>query len=122
MARMIAIGPERFTLPFGALGFEMVEIAPADFMAEIEKLLEDRSVGLIACGESCLSEEDRAAFEEMYIESPATVLFVPDGPEAEGDGYEMTRIAIEHAAGVDLLSSVEAEDLTAEVAEDAEGG
>jgi vacuolar-type H+-ATPase subunit F/Vma7 len=114
MARMIAIGPERFTLPFGALGFEMSEVAPADITAEIKTLLEDTSVGLIACGESCLAEEDRAAFEEMYIASSATVLLVPDGPEAEGDGYEMTRIAIEQAAGVDLLSSVEAEELTAE--------
>jgi vacuolar-type H+-ATPase subunit F/Vma7 len=122
MSRMIAIGPERFTVAFGALGFERLEVGPEDFADTIEGLLGDTSVGLIVCGESCLPEDRREAFEQVYLQSPVTVLFVPDGPEARGVAYEITRLAIEHAAGVDLLSSVEAEGLTAENAEDAEGG
>ena len=110
MSRMVAIGPERFTLPFGALGFEMLEAEPANFLDALRALLADRSVGLIVCGESFVTASEIDEFKELTVTAPATVLVVPDGPEARGIGHEIVRKSIDQAAGVDLLSSIEAED------------
>ena len=107
MARMVVIGPERFTLPFGAIGFEMVEAEPADFMGALRGLLDDRSVGLVACGESFVTKPAMQEVKELCSEAQAAVLVVPDGPEAQGTGYELIRSVIERAAGVDLLTSVD---------------
>jgi len=110
MARMIALGPERFTLPFGALGFEMAELEPGDFLERLEELANDTTVGLIVCGESLVTESAIEEFKEICLTAKAAVLVVPDGPEGKGIGHELVRSGIERAAGVDLLSSVEAED------------
>ncbi len=110
MFRMVAIGPERFTLPLGAIGFEMAETRPDNFVEELRRLLADRAVALVVCGESFVTQAVMEEFKETTAAASATVLVVPDGPEKRGIGYEVVRTAIERAAGVDLLSSAEAED------------
>jgi len=119
---MVAIGPERFTLPFGAVGFEMVESDPSDFAGVFEPLVKDGAVGLIVCGESFVGEVPSDEFRELCQASRAAVMIVPDGPEPTGAGMELVRAAIERAAGVDLLSATEIEGFTAEDAEVAEIG
>lgn len=109
MARMIAIGPERFTLPFGAAGFEMAEAGPAEFLDTLRELLADRSVGLVVCGESLLTEAAVPELEDLIETAAAAVLVVPDGPQPRRTGYELTRAVIERAAGVDLLSGTDSE-------------
>jgi len=99
---MVAIGPEQFTLPFGAMGFEMVEAGQAEFMDVLRGLLRDRNVAFVVCGESCI-EPVLAEFRRLSETSRAAVLAVPDGPKARGLGREIIRASIEHAAGVDLL-------------------
>ena len=108
MARMIAIGPERLALPFGALGFEMVEADRAGFAEAFESLARDSSVGLIVCGESFVDPADEE-FRELSQTTRAAVLVVPDGPDAQGIGMNLVKKAIERAAGVDLLGATEAE-------------
>ena len=83
---------------------------PADFTGVLRGLLGDRSVGLVACGESFVTEPVMQEFKELCSEAQAAVLVVPDGPEAQGIGYELIRSAVERAAGVDLLSSVDSEE------------
>jgi len=107
MARMVAIGPERFTLPFGAAGFEMVEAGAAEFLDTLRERLAGRSIGLVVCGESLLTEAAVPEFEELVEAVEAAVLVVPDGPEPLRTGYELTRAVVERAAGVDLLSATE---------------
>lgn len=113
MPRMVAIGAERFTLPFGAIGFETAEAGPATFIDVLRRLLARRAVGLVVCGESLVTDAVIEQFKELCAEATAAVLVVPDGPEARGIGHELMRVTIERAAGVDLLSSVEAEDAAA---------
>lgn len=107
---MIAIGPERFRLPFGAVGFEMVDADASSFAEVLEPLAKDGSVGLIVCGESFAAEQPSDEFRELCLTSKAAVLVVPDGPESQGIGMELVRTAVERAAGVDLLSATEVED------------
>ena len=107
---MVAIGPERFTLPFGAVGFEMVEADEAGFAEAFEPLAKDHLVGLIVCGESFVGETPSDEFRELCQMSRAAVMIVPDGPEPKGVGMEMVRAAIERAAGVDLLSATETDE------------
>jgi len=113
MARMIALGPEHFALPFGAIGFGMAEAGADTFMETLRGLLEDRTVGLIVCGESLVPNNpshEFTEFVELCAAAKAAVLTLPDGPEALGLGRELLKRSIEQAAGVDLLSSVEAVD------------
>ena len=105
---MIAIGPERLMLPFGALGFETVKTDRDHFAEVFEPLMRDRSVGLVVCGESFVDGQD-AEFRELCLTSRAVVLIVPDGPEAQGIGMELVRKAIDQAAGVDLLGATDVE-------------
>ena len=107
---MVAIGPERFTLPFGAVGFEMVEADEASFAEVFEPVAKDTLVGLIVCGESFVGEAPSEEFRELCQTSRAAVMIVPDGPEPKGIGMEMVRSAIERAAGVDLLSATETDE------------
>jgi len=107
MARMIAIGPERFTLVFGALGFEPAVVEQSAFFAELRERVSDPSVGLVVCGESYLEDVSMDEVKALCAASPATVLVVPDGPKPKGLAYELLRGSIERAAGVDLLSAVE---------------
>ena len=107
MARMIAIGPERLTLPFGAIGFESVEADPSNFMEVLRGLVADRSVGLIVCGESFVTGPTSAECRELCAGTRAAVLVVPDGPVARGTGRELVRRQVERAAGVDLLGADE---------------
>ena len=109
MARMIAIGPERFTLPLAAIGFEPVDADAAGFVAALRRLTEDRSVGLIACGESLVRDDTAAEFRQLCSTAKAAVLVLPDGPEPRGIGFELVRSLMERAAGADLLSSVTSE-------------
>ena len=109
MARMVAMGPERFTLPFGAIGFEMVEVDHDTFPDQLRRLLDGGDVGLIVCGESLVTEERVGGLSEVFASARPTILVVPDGPEVRGVGHELIRASIERAAGVDLLSSVEPE-------------
>lgn len=104
MARMIAIGSETFALTFGALGFEMQEASHENFIEVLTKASRDRTVGFIVCGESLVAKH-QSGFREVNDSSRSAILVVPDGPEPQGIGREMTRAAIERAAGVDLLSS-----------------
>jgi len=106
MARMAAVGPERFVLPFGAIGFRTAEVGPDDFLDALRGLVQDRAVRLVVCGESLVPEDEE--FRELCAEPHTTVLVVPDGPEARGTGLERVRSAVERAAGVDLLSGAEA--------------
>ena len=105
MARMVALGPERFVLPLGALGFEMAEAEAATFVDTLRRVLADRRVALVVCGESLVAEPVAAAFGELCSAARAAVLVVPDSPRPRRIGKERTRLAIERAAGVDLLSS-----------------
>ncbi|MFO7899285.1 MAG: V-type ATP synthase subunit F [Planctomycetota bacterium] len=107
MAKMVAIGAERFTLVFGALGFEPRPAEPAEFLGTLEAVLEDRNVGLVVCGESLLSDHAVPDFRELCREGAAAVVLLPDRPEPAGTGRELIRRSIEAAAGVDLLSSVQ---------------
>ncbi len=109
MARMVAIGPERFTLAFGALGFEVIDADRSSFAEVFEQLAKDRSVGLIACGESLVGPKPDEDFRELCLTSHAAILIAPDGPEARGTGMELARVAVDQAAGVDLLSATEVE-------------
>ena len=109
MAKMVAIGPEQFALPFGVVGFALAEAGPEDFLAELRKHVADRSVGLIACPETLVAAVDQEEFEELASEGGAAVLVLPDGPEAQQIGLEMFRRRIERAAGVDLLASAPGE-------------
>lgn len=109
MHKMVAIGPERFTLPFGAVGFEMVEAGEANFAEAFEPVAKDHLVGLIVCGESFVGERPSEEFRDLCQTSHAAVMIVPDGPEPRGVGMEMVRAAIERAAGVDLLSATDAD-------------
>jgi len=106
---MIAIGPERFRLPFGAVGFEMIEADASSFAEVLEPLTKDGSVGLIVCGESFAAERPGDEFRELCLMSKAAVLVVPDGPDSQGIGMELVRVAVDRAAGVDLLSATEIE-------------
>jgi len=108
MARAIAIGTERFVLPFGALGFEMVEADAGTFPNKLRDALSESDVALVVVPESLVSEGGGADMLGIVAATEHVVLVVPDGPEPKGIGYEMVRSAITHAAGVDLLSSVEA--------------
>ena len=104
MARMVAIGPEQFTLPFGAMGFEMIEAEQAEFLDVLRGLLRDKSVALIVCGESFVASVIDE-FRQLSKTARAAVLAVPDGPKVLGLGREIIRASIERAAGVDLLGS-----------------
>ncbi len=106
MPKMVAVGPERLTLPFGAIGFDMVDAGPLNFVDVLRAVLADRAVGLVVCGESFVVHV-MEQFKEVCSDARATVLVVPDGPEARGVGHELIRASIERAAGVDLLSSLE---------------
>ena len=106
MARMIAIGPEQFTLPFSAIGFETAEADAASFLGKLREVLADGAVGLVVCGESAVTEERMLDFKELCSGAKAAVLMVPDGPKSGGIGLELVRSAIERAAGADLLGSV----------------
>jgi hypothetical protein len=105
---MIAIGPEQFTLPFGALGFEMAPVQGGGLLETLRPVLRDATVGLVVCGESQVDDAARPEFEELCVESDAAVVVVPDGREPRGIGYGMVRRAVERAAGVDLLGDAEA--------------
>jgi len=76
----------------------------------LEPLTKDGSVGLIVCGESFAAERPGDEFRELCLTSKAAVLVVPDGPESQGIGMELVRVAVDRAAGVDLLSAAEIED------------
>jgi vacuolar-type H+-ATPase subunit F/Vma7 len=106
---MVAIGSEPFVLPLGALGFEMCEADASTFGAALDEALARPEVDLVVCGESLLGNGDQAALEERIGSASAIVLFAPDGPEPRGRGLERVRAAIERAAGVDLLSTAEAD-------------
>ncbi len=107
---MVAIGPERFMLPFGAVGFEMIEADEASFTEVFEPVAKDHMVGLIVCGESFVGETPSDEFRLLCQTSRAAVMIVPDGPEPKGMGMEMVRAAIERAAGVDLLSATDVDE------------
>jgi vacuolar-type H+-ATPase subunit F/Vma7 len=100
---MIAIGPESFTLPFGALGFETAGVDDAGFLESLRGVLRDANVGLVVCSESMVSDDELPEFEELCDASDAAVVVVPDGREPRGIGYNRVRRAVERAAGVDLL-------------------
>jgi vacuolar-type H+-ATPase subunit F/Vma7 len=108
---MVAIGPDQFTLLFGAIGFEPAEADVTDFVDVLRRVLADRSVALVVCGESfAIHAHER--FQELYAESRAAILVVPDRPEVHGLGREAVRAEVEKAAGVDLLSSLEGRERT----------
>ena len=104
MARMVAIGTEQFTLPFGAMGFEMIEAAQPGLLDILRGLLRDRHVELVVCAESFV-EPVMNEFRQLVETSHAAVLAVPDGPQALGLGREIVRASVERAAGVDLLGN-----------------
>jgi|GEM_PF-2604902 len=122
MSRMIATGPDRFTLPFAALGFEAVRSEPSDFLDVLRGVLEDASTGLVVCGESFVAQADVAAFKELCAGATAAVLVAPDGPESQGLGYELIRRSVEQAAGVDLLGSIDTDNTDLPAGAAADGG
>ena len=77
MHRMVAIGPERFMLPFGAAGFEMIEADEASFAEVFEPVVKDPMVGLIVCGESFVGDAPSQEFRELCQTSRAAVMIVP---------------------------------------------
>lgn len=113
MPRMLAIGPERFTLPLAALGFEPAAADPATFIGVLRAALADRSVALVVCAESVVARLGDAAphaldeFMKLRTAARTAVIIVPDGPGARGIGRELLRCDVERAAGVDLLKSAE---------------
>ncbi len=109
MAKMIAIGVEQFALVFGALGFEMHVVDPPEFLETLESALGDPDVGLVVCGESSITAHDMHEFRALMLEGGAAVVVLPDQPEPHHTGRELMRQAIEAAAGVDLLTSVQEE-------------
>ena len=122
MSRMIATGPDPFTLPFAALGFETVRSEPSDFLDVLRSVLEDASTGLVVCGESSVAKADAAEFKERCSGATAAVMVVPDGPESQGLGYELIRRTVEQAAGVDLLGSIDTDNTDLPSGTTADGG
>ncbi len=108
MARMVVIGSEQFMLPFGALGFEMVEADSGTFPEKLRDVAADGDIALVVVPESLVPEAESEVFHDLAFAPERVVLVVPDSPVPRRVGYEMVRSAVSRAAGVDLLSSTEA--------------
>lgn len=107
MAKLVVVGTKRLTLPLTAVGFEPVSAADAaELEATLDKLGVDKTVALVVCGESQATgcSEAVARFRKN---GHGVVLVVPDGPEPRRLGRQALRLAVEQAAGVDLLGKTE---------------
>jgi len=107
MARLIVAGTKTLTLPLSAVGFEPVEAESAQALeAALDRLSVDETVAMVVVGES-LAAGCEDAVRRFRRHAHGVVLVVPDGPRPAGLGREQIRLAIEEAAGVDLLGRSE---------------
>ena len=107
MARLIVAGTTQLTLPLSAVGFEPVETEDAAALeAALDRLSVDDTVAMVVVGESQASACADAVLRFRRT-AHGVVLVVPDGPVPAGLGREQIRVAIEQAAGVDLLGKSE---------------
>ena len=101
--RMVAVGNDRLTLPLAAIGFEPVRCTGHDALTKaLQELAERAEVVLVVCGES-QAERTPEALERFRQTSSAILIALPDTAEARRLDAEVLRVAIEQAAGVDLL-------------------
>ena len=101
--KMVVVGDRRLTLPLTAVGFAPLEAADAKALeAALDKLSVDKDVALVVCGES-QAKDCGEALARFRQNGRGAVLVVPDGTEPDHLGREALRLAIEQAAGVDLL-------------------
>lgn len=90
-----------------AVGFEPREVRTSEELeSALNELSVDESVAMVVCGES-LAGECEDAVMNFRRNGEGVVLVVPDGTLAQGIGREQIRLAIERAAGVDLLGKTE---------------
>ncbi|HUU43830.1 MAG TPA: V-type ATP synthase subunit F [Planctomycetota bacterium] len=107
MARLIVVGTRQLTLPLSAVGFEPVEAAGAvELAVELNRLSVDETVAMVVCGESQAAGCTDAVMH-FRRHARGVVLVVPDEPVPRKLGREQVRLAIEQAAGVDLLGRAE---------------
>ena len=107
MAKLIVVGTKSLTLPLSAVGFEPVEAADAAALAaELNRMSVDETVAMVVCGESQAAGCTDAVMH-FRRHAHGVVLVVPDEPTPRKIGREQVRLAIEQAAGVDLLGRTE---------------
>ena len=103
MSKLVVVGSKHLTLPLTAIGFEPVPAASPDEMeSTLDRLRVDDSVAMVVVGESQAGHRPEAV-ERFRQNGHGVILVVPDGPEPKGLSATALRIAIEQAAGVDLL-------------------
>lgn len=107
MPKLVVVGTKQLVLPLTAVGFEPVEASNADELStELNRLSVDENVAMIVCGES-LAHGCEDAVMNFRRNGQGVLIVVPDGPQPQGIGREQIRLAIEQAAGVDLLGKQE---------------
>ena len=101
--RMIALGTDRLTMPLAAIGFEAVGCtSPSELEKALKELSKRRDVVLVVCGESQAVGVPEA-IETFRASTTGILMLLPDTVEARRIDAEMLRVAVEQAAGVDLL-------------------
>jgi vacuolar-type H+-ATPase subunit F/Vma7 len=100
---MIVVGNRRLVLPLTAAGFEPRRVRDAaELESALDRLSVDKTAALVVCGESQAAGCPEA-LDRFRRRAHGVLLVVPDGPEPAHLGREALRLAIEQAAGVDLL-------------------
>ena len=111
MAKLVVVGTKQLVLPLTAVGFAQMEAADAAELAStLNTLSVDETVAMVVCGESQAAGCADAVMN-FRRNAHGVVLVVPDGPEPKKIGREQVRLAIEQAAGVDLLGKTETQSI-----------
>lgn len=101
--RMVVLGSDRLIIPLAAVGFEPVRCGSGPELHKALMKLSGRvDVVLVVCGESAAAVTPEA-IEEFREKSDAILMVLPDTSEARRLDAEALRVAVEQAAGVDLL-------------------
>lgn len=100
---MVVAGNDRLAMPLAAIGFEAVRCSnPEELAGALKELARRAEVVLVVCGES-QAEGAGEAIEEFRRTSSGVLLIVPDSSETKRLDAGRLRVALERAAGVDLL-------------------
>ncbi len=104
MARIIALGKAEDTLPYAAMGAELMETATAgELSAALSELSRTRSVAMVLIPEN-MAEEVAEHIENFRLRSSAALLVLPVSTGARGLALAEMKTFLEHAIGVDLIT------------------
>ncbi len=104
MARIVALGHKEDSLPYLAMGAELIETPDSHKLTEVlGSLSRDTSVAMVLVPEN-MSEEASEDIEDFRNRSGAALLVLPVSTGSRGLALAQMKTFLEHAIGVDLIT------------------